>query len=227
MKTKVIKQQERRIDKNSWRTAWHEYYPGMTNFGKLTGFNLDIVSPSAGFPMHPHRDMEIITIPTEGAQAHKDSLGNSRTLASGEIQVMSAGTGILHSEMNASAENPFTSYQIWIYPNQVNLEPSYQQKQYVPSQVGTQLLVSPDGENDSLLIHQQAWLSIAHHKEGASLSYAPRGPFHGVYIQVMKGAIQINQHTLSTEDSIEIESENSFQIDFLNDSQLIIIESEI
>lgn len=227
MKTRLIKQQERRGDKNSWRTAWHEYYPGVTHFGKLTGFNLDIVSPAQGFPTHPHRDMEIITLPTEGAQQHKDSLGNSRTISSGEIQVMSAGSGIRHSEMNASADKPFTSYQIWIYPNQQNLQPSYQQKSYSPDETGTQLLVSPDGKDDSLVIHQNAWLSFANFAAGTATSYQLRGSSHGVYIQVVKGKIKINDYELLTEDSIEIESDHSFQIEFLNDSQLIIIESEL
>ena len=227
MKTRLIKKQERRIAKSSWRTAWHEYYPGMTSFGKLTGFNLDIVSPAQGFAMHPHRDMEIITLPTEGAQEHKDSLGNSRTISSGEIQVMSAGNGIRHSEMNASTDKPFTSYQIWIYPNQHNLQPSYQQKSYSPSETGTQLLVSPDGKDDSLIIHQNAWISFARFAEGSALTYQFSGSANGVYIQVIKGKIKISEHELLTEDSIEIQSDNSFQIEFLNDSQLIIIESEL
>jgi hypothetical protein len=227
MKTRLIKHQERRIDKNSWRTAWHEYYPGKTNFGQLTGFNLDIVSPAQGFQMHAHRDMEIITLPTEGAQEHKDSLGNSRTISSGEIQVMSAGSGILHSEMNAAADKPFTSYQIWIYPNQHNLQPSYQQKRYSPLDTGIQLLVSPDGESDSLIIHQSAWVSFANYEEGTAASYQLRGSSHGVYIQVIKGKIKMNEHELLAEDSIEIESDNPLEIEFLKDSQLIIIESKL
>lgn len=227
MKTKLIKQQDRTIDRNSWRTAWHEYYPGMTNFGKLTGFNLDIVSAGQGFPMHAHRDMEIITLPTDGAQEHKDSLGNSKTVAAGEIQLMSAGSGIRHSEMNVAADKPFTSYQVWIYPNQQNLPPSYQQKRYSPSERGTQLLVSPDGESDSLKIHQQAWLSFANFAAGDVASYQPKGSSHGVYIQIIKGRVKINSLELQTEDSVEIESDNSFEIEYLDDSQLIIIESEL
>ncbi len=227
MKTRLIKRKDRRIDRNSWRKAWHEYYPGMTNFGKLTGFNLDIVYPAQGFSMHPHRDMEIITILTEGAQEHKDSIGNTRTISSGEIQLMSAGSGILHSEMNASSGKSFTSYQIWIYPNQHNLQPSYQQKSYSPSEPGTQMLVAPDGENDSLMIHQRAWISFANYAAGATSSYQPRGRAHGVYIQVIKGNIKINELELQAEDSIEIELDDSFEIDYLNDSQLIIIESEL
>ncbi|SMG47058.1 hypothetical protein SAMN05661096_03346 [Marivirga sericea] len=227
MKTRLIKRQDRRIDKNSWRTAWHEYYPGMTNFGKLTGFNLDIVSPAQGFPEHAHRDMEIITLPTEGAQEHKDSLGNSKTVASGEIQVMSAGSGIRHSEMNAAADKPFTSYQIWIYPNQNNLQPSYQQRSYSPAEAGTQLLVSPDGKDDSLVIHQNAWLSFANFAAGSAESYQLRGSATGVYIQVIKGKIKISEHELLAEDSIEIESDHKIEIEFLQDSQLIIIESDL
>lgn len=227
MKTRLIKQQDRKVDKNSWRTAWHEYYPGVTNFGKLTGFNLDIVSPAQGFPRHPHRDMEIITLPTKGAQKHEDSLGNSRIISSGEIQVMSAGSGILHSEMNASADEPFTSYQIWIYPNRQNLQPSYQQMSYSPQEKGAQLLVSPNGENDSLVIHQNAWFYFANNNAGIADKHQVRGSSNGVYIQVIKGKIKIDEHQLLAEDSIEIESDKSFDIEYLEDSQLIIIESEL
>jgi redox-sensitive bicupin YhaK (pirin superfamily) len=227
MKTNIIRKQDRRIDQNSWRTAWHEYYPGLTNFGQLTGFNLDKVAPGKGFGMHPHRDMEIITIPTDGGQVHSDSLGNTKTIATGEIQVMSAGSGIQHSEINLSSEKPFTSYQIWIYPNQLNLTPSYQHKQYDPSEEGLHLLVSPDGENESLIIHQNAWLSYLLLNNSGTEIYQPKGRSNGIYIQIVEGKAWINGIELSEEDSIEITTDNPFKITSQSVCKMIIIESEL
>ena len=227
MKTKIIRKSDRRIDQNNWRTAWHEYYPGMTRFGQLTGFNLDIVAPGQGFGMHPHRDMEIITIPTDGAQVHTDSLGNEKTITVGEIQVMSAGQGIQHSEMNASSLEPFISYQIWIYPNKNGLTPSYQQKSYRPSDKGLQLLVSPNGENKSLKIHQNAWLSYLHLENESNHNYQPKGNGHGTYIQMVSGTAEINTDLLFEEDSIEISSDHQFEIAAKSDCRMILIETEL
>ncbi|RIW13397.1 pirin family protein [Algoriphagus lacus] len=226
MKTNLIRRQDRQISTKDWRIAWHEYFPGRTRFGQLTGFNFDVVSPGQGFPMHSHRDMEIITIPTEGEQFHKDSLGNSQIIGLGMIQLMSAGSGIYHSEMNASDLFPFKSYQIWIYPNEKNLSPSYQQKQYDPLRTGIQLLVSPNAEADSLRIHQSAWLYYANFSQNSPVTFTPRTDTQSVYIQVIKGNISVNGiEKIQTEDSIEIEPDQPFQIYFAEDSQLILIES--
>jgi redox-sensitive bicupin YhaK (pirin superfamily) len=227
MKTRIIRKSDRRIDQNSWRTAWHEYYPGMTNFGQLTGFNLDVVAPGQGFGIHPHRDMEIITIPTDGAQVHKDSLGNEKTISTGEIQVMSAGSGIQHSEMNASSDKPFTSYQIWIYPNKDGLSPSYQQKLYNPSEKGMQLLVSPNGEKESLTIHQNAWLSYLYLENESNQTYQPKAKGHGIYIQMASGKAKINGELLFEEDSIEISSDRQFEISAKSNCNMILIETEL
>lgn len=227
MKTKIIRKSDRRIDQNSWRTAWHEYYPGVTRFGQLTGFNLDIVAPGQGFGMHPHRDMEIITIPTEGAQVHTDSLGNEKTIAVGEIQVMSAGNGIQHSEMNASSLEPFTSYQIWIYPNKDGIIPSYQQKAYNPVEKGLQLLVSPNGEKESLTIHQNAWLSYLNLENESHQTYLPKAKDHGIYIQIVNGKAEINGEQLFEEDSIEISTDHQFEIEAKSNCRMILIETKL
>ena len=220
----VILKSERRIDKNNWKTAWHEYYPGMTSHGHLTGFNLDTMAGNTGFPMHGHRDMEIVTIPTGGKQTHEDSMGNRTELESGDVQVMSAGSGIEHSEMNRESE-PFKSYQIWVYPNKKGLTPSYTQRTFEPTFDEWQLLVSPNGSDNSLRINQNAWFFKLVSKSGIQNTYQNRLPNSAVYVQCISGSCTIDGLTLKEEDSIEVIANSQIIVSLNSESQLLLIET--
>jgi len=182
-----------------WLDSWHTFSfgdyvdPHFHNFGHLRVINDDIVAPAGGFATHGHKDMEIITIVLEGKLAHKDSLGNGSTITPGEVQRMSAGTGILHSEFNPSQADPVHLLQIWITPNQKNVTPSYEQTTFDLNQARNQwqLLASESGDQGSVTIHQDAQLFQAFIPSGDTLTYdLPVG--RQAWLHVIEGPVQLN-----------------------------------
>jgi redox-sensitive bicupin YhaK (pirin superfamily) len=154
----------------------HHHDPERMGFGPLRVVNDDRVAPSGGFPSHPHRDMEIVTIVLEGELEHKDSMGNGRTIQAGEIQYMSAGTGVIHSEFNPSADRSVHLMQIWIEPSEIGLKPRYADQRLASAELNTwNLLLSSDGRAGSMAIRQDAELRSATLAAGASIDYAPKG----------------------------------------------------
>jgi len=202
------------------------------NFGALRVLNDDLIAPSMGFGTHPHDNMEIITIPLSGVLKHKDSMGNSwEEVKAGEVQVMSAGTGIYHSEINGSASESLSLFQIWIVPNQKNVTPRYDQRFFEPSQDGElQILVTSmdDASTDSSLkIHQDAQISRINLSANSFFTYSLKSPNHGVYVMQVFGASKIESTELNARDAVGISEVDSFKLDVSEDSQLLFIEVPI
>ena len=229
MKTKINKAASRGKADYGWLKAnyffsFANYFnPSRMGFGALRVINDDHVAAGAGFPEHPHNNMEIITIPLEGSIAHKDSTGGNGLITTGEVQVMSAGKGIFHSEFNGSKTSDLKLFQIWIEPNQKNVEPRYDQKKFDFTDGKFTLLVSSDGREGSLLIHQNAFLSRGSFEAGKT-GYQPYDKTNLVYIVNITGEFKINGETLQQRDSAEIEGADKIEIEVVKRSDILIIE---
>ena len=195
-------------------------------FGKLRVLNDDVVQPGQGFGTHPHKNMEIVSIPLKGALAHKDSVGNTQTIRAGEVQVMSAGTGITHSEFNASDREIVSFLQIWVQTRQDDIEPRYDQKEFSSDDRMNrfQPLVSPDGLGGSLVISQDAWFSRATIGQGELLEHEMHVPGNGVYLLVLEGEVKIAGETLKKRDAIGLENSQTTTVEALEDTDILCIE---
>jgi redox-sensitive bicupin YhaK (pirin superfamily) len=194
--------------------SFDQYYdPKHTHFRSLRVINEDWVAPGAGFPMHPHRDMEIITYILEGALQHKDSMGNGSVIQPGEVQRMTAGTGVLHSEFNKSENDRVHLLQIWIVPNQLHLKPGYEQKKFSrQAREGSwQLLAGPGGRNGALTIHQDAELRAIRLAGGAESTYQLR-PGRHAWLQVADGRLELDGIEVHAGDGATISDQASFAL---------------
>lgn len=218
---------------HGWLKSYHsfsfaDYYnKDKMHFGKLRVLNDDEVAPSKGFGLHAHKDMEIITIPLKGALKHSDNIGNERIISAGEVQVMSAGKGIMHSEFNASDTEPVNFFQLWIFPDQFGLNPQYRQKQFNVQDCYEkwQLLVSPQGIDGSLQIYQQSYISMIDSGRLNNFSYTSHSASNGIYLMVVEGEVSIDGKELKRRDAAGIMAfESQFGIEFLQPSQLLVIE---
>lgn len=199
--------------------------PQHMGFRKLRVINDDRVAPGAGFGAHPHRDMEIISYVVEGALEHQDSMGNGSTIEAGEVQRMSAGTGVRHSEYNASDTDPVRFLQIWIPPRRAGLEPSHEQRKFRRDdrQGELKLLVSPDGRDDSLTIHQDASIWGAVLSAGDAVEYA-LGDGRHAWVQVVTGTITLGENTMSEGDGAAISDEARLQLSASQDAELLLFD---
>ena len=195
-------------------------------FGTLRVLNDDIVEPGAGFGTHSHDNMEIISVPLAGALRHQDSMGNTHVIRKGEVQIMSAGTGISHSEYNASESEPVNFLQIWVLPKQMNIEPRYGQKEFMADERinAFQAVVSPDADDGEVWINQDAWFSLADFTAGRSETYKLKAHDNGIYIFVLEGEIEIAGERLGRRDGMGIVEADAIEFQTLADSQLLIIE---
>jgi redox-sensitive bicupin YhaK (pirin superfamily) len=187
--------------------------PEHMGFSVLRVINEDRVAPGEGFPSHPHRDMEILTYVLEGALEHRDSLGNGSIIRVGEVQRMSAGTGVVHSEYNASRTEPVHFLQIWVVPSERGIAPGYEQKR-VPDpdpRHGMRLVVSPDGRNGSLRIHQNAFLHVSALDSGSEVAYELAAGRHA-WVQVARGTVEVNGQRLQMGDGAAIEAERRLRL---------------
>lgn len=203
------------------------YNPDRMNFGALRVLNDDIIQAGMGFGTHPHDNMEIITIVLEGELEHRDSMGNGSVIKAGEIQVMSAGTGIHHSEYNPSEENDTKLLQIWIFPNEKNVIPSYGQAKFSEDDLKGNLLnvVSPFGNGNKLEINQNSWLSLGLINSGNDLKYQLKSKNNGVYVFVINGNIEVETEILNERDAVCIENiESEINLKTKSDSKILIIE---
>ena len=207
----------------------HYYNPENINFGALRVLNDDIIQGGMGFGTHPHDNMEIITIPLKGSLKHRDSMSNEWIpLYKGEVQVMSAGTGIQHSEMNNDPNNPINLFQIWIMPNKNDVTPRYDQQKFKATDRKNklQVLVSSIDEpvEGSLEIHQDAKISRIDLDENSSFSYFLKSENHGVYVMVIEGKITIENEALTKKDAIGIFHTKEFNLNSNKNAQLLFIE---
>lgn len=212
MKLTLRKSNERGHANHGWLDSYHtfsfaDYYdPQHMGFRSLRVINQDVIAPGAGFPTHPHRDMEIFSYILYGALAHKDSMGNGRTLLPGQIQLMSAGSGVTHSEFNPSRSEGASLLQIWIRPREHGLKPSYTEWHPDPAKENDAkvLVISPDGRDGSATIHQDADIYRVRLNAGGSTTHEVRSG-HGVWFQLIKGSTTVNGVTLNPGDAVSSE----------------------
>ena len=232
MKKIIQKEDERGIAEHGWlhskfSFSFAEYYnPMKMGFGLLRVLNDDIIEPGEGFGKHPHNNMEIITIMLQGELEHKDNSGSGSVIRPGEIQVMSAGTGILHSEFNHSQLDRVNLLQLWIIPKERNIAPRYDQKLFPLDEIKNSLLkvVSGTKSNDTLYIHQNAAISLGKLDKGNKLVYNFSYKGNGVYLFVIKGNVSIDDTELNERDSAGIYEVDNFEISALADSEFVFIE---
>ncbi len=203
--------------------SWFE--PSRVQFGALRVLNDDWVAPGTGFSKHPHSDMEIITIPLEGKLRHQDSLGSVGEIASGEVQVMSAGTGIEHSEVNPDRQSPLRLFQIWILPNRRGHAARYDQRAFEIPQTGQWIeYVGPMGETQALEIHQDAHIRRLRLEANQSIAYELKSPNHGVYLLSVEGDVRIGAQELKSRDALGAWHTESIEIHALSELDLLAIE---
>lgn len=224
----IRKANDRGHANHGWLDSWHsfsfaDYYdPDFMGFSALRVINDDRIAAGEGFPTHPHKDMEILTYVMEGAVAHQDSMGNKEQVNAGEFQIMSAGTGIRHSEFNAHQDRDLHLYQIWIIPDQKNLTPRYEQKAFDVPQ-GRQLVLSPDARDGSLKVFQDMTLTrwaLLKDEQSVYQMQADRR----VWIQVVKGNVSINGQHVSTADGVAIWDEAAISIHANDKAEILLFD---
>lgn len=214
-----------------WLNSYHsfsfgQYYnPERMHFGALRVLNDDAIAGGTGFGKHPHDNMEIISIPTKGALKHQDSTGTKAVIKENDVQIMSAGTGIQHSEYNDLADENTEFFQIWIVPQKRNISPRYDQKTFTADQKANQILtvVAPDNEQ-AVWINQQAWISLAAADAGTTLNYHIKRPENGVYVLVIEGSITIEGQQLNKRDALGIWDAQAFNMVADSSAQIMLID---
>ncbi len=217
---------------HGWLQTYHSFsFAGYYNsdkmhFGTLRVLNDDTVAGDKGFGWHPHDNMEIISIPLEGRLEHGDGMENAGVIQKGDVQVMSAGTGIVHQELNASKEEPVKFLQIWVFPRQLDLKPRYDQKSIAENAVKNdfQLIVSPEYGGADLWINQDAWFSLADFDKGFTKEYTVRKPENGVYVFVIEGEVSIGHQKLKKRDALGIWNTNSFELEANEDAYVLLMD---
>ncbi len=232
MKSVLHKANTRGHANHGWLDAHHtfsfaNYYDrNRIQFGALRVLNDDIVAGGRGFGEHPHDNMEIITIPLRGALQHKDNTGGQGIIKAGEVQVMSAGTGVLHSEVNASAKEEVNLLQIWVFPNVRNVKPRYDQKSFQVEGRNNQWqnIVSPFQNTEALWIHQEAWFSLGNFLKGKRTEYKLNKSGHGVYIFIIEGDVTVNDQKLNKRDGLGVWDVDKLNFTAESDAQILLME---
>lgn len=228
---KILKSEKRGHANHGWLDTRHsfsfaDYYnPEYMGFHQLRVINEDRIQPKKGFPSHSHKDMEIISFPISGSLKHKDNTGNGSIITTGEIQRMSAGTGITHSEYNASESELVHFYQIWILPKQKNIEPGYEQKSYIDQIIPGELclVASPDGRDDSLVIHQDVNLYTGKMDSGQKLYY-DIAQHHNIWIQMISGSATLNGYSVNESDGVGISDERKLSISSVSSAVFLLFD---
>ena len=231
MKTTIYPSESRGFADHGWLKTHHsfsfaDYYdPSRMRFGVLRVLNDDHIEGGKGFGLHPHDNMEIITGMLDGQIRHKDNMNNEMVLTKNEVQVMSAGSGIMHSEFNNDPEIPLSLLQIWIYPSDRNIQPEYHQKEFEPAERINkwQKLVSPKG-NEGLTINQNAYLNRGELEKDKEISYSLHSWEMGSYIFVIEGKVKIKDNTIGKRDAIGITETDEINIKAIENSDILLIE---
>jgi hypothetical protein len=204
------------------------YNPERVQFGMLRVLNDDTIDGGTGFGTHPHDNMEIITIPLEGGLKHRDSMGNEGVIRFGEIQVMSAGTGVQHSEMNASQNEQAKTLQLWVFPDKEDVKPRYDQKSFdIENQINTFVnIVSPKDKNDgnALWVHQQTFFNLGIFEKNTSITYTINIPENGVYLFLIEGEIEVDNQILKPRDAMGIIDFKQFEIKINLKAKILLVE---
>jgi hypothetical protein len=217
---------------HGWLNSFHtfsfaDYYnPERVHFGALRVLNDDTVEAGMGFGTHPHDNMEIISIPLEGDLEHRDSMNNTSVIKYGDVQAMSAGTGVFHSEFNRNKDKLVKFLQIWIFPDKKGIKPEYSQKSFNPDERRNrfQQIVSPDVNDNCVRIHQNAWFQLGNFEKGAAASYKLKGEGTGVYAFIIDGEAAINGEKLHKRDGMGISGADKLEIISESDSEILLME---
>lgn len=232
MQTILHKANSRGHANHGWLNSYHSFSfanyfdPKRMNFGALRVLNDDTVSAGRGFGKHPHSNMEIISIPLEGDLKHMDNMGNSTVIKEGDIQVMSAGTGVEHSEFNNNMDSLVKFLQIWVIPNKENVAPRYDQISLTDLRVKNKLyqVLSPNPEDQGVWIHQNAWFHMGDFEQGTSETYRLKKQGNGAYVFVLEGEVDINGTVLDSRDGLGIWDAESFTINSSTNVRFLIME---
>ncbi|MBB1287017.1 pirin family protein [Flavisolibacter sp. BT320] len=233
MKSVLYKAATRGHANYGWLDTWHTFSfgnyhdPNRLHFGALRVLNDDTVAPGAGFGKHRHENMEIITIPLKGELEHEDSMGNRGVISPGDVQVMSAGTGIEHSEKNVADDFPVSFLQIWIFPEQNDLAPRYEQRSFTKEEKQNRFLtvVSPmDAADNGVRINQQAWLSLGHLDAGTTHVYNLKKGDNGVYAFLIIGDVTVNDIVLNQRDGLGLSETNHLSIMANTNAEILLLE---
>lgn len=222
------KAEERGHANHGWLESWHTFSfasyhdANFMGFSALRVINEDVVAGGQGFGTHPHKDMEILTYVLSGTVEHQDSMGNKEQIPAGEFQIMSAGTGVRHSEYNASSSKPLHLYQIWIIPERTGIEPRYAQRRF-PDVKGRQFVLTPDARDGSLKVFQDMtlsrWVLSAGEKDEVAIETGRR-----VWVQVVKGEIRVNGETARTSDAFAVWDEASVTLEASSDAEVLLFD---
>jgi quercetin 2,3-dioxygenase len=233
MKTIFFSNTDRGHANHGWLNSYHTFSfggyhnPSKMNFGALRVLNDDTVNGGMGFGKHPHDNMEIVSIPLEGGLEHQDSMGNKTLIKKGEVQIMSAGTGVFHSEKNESGKAPVKFLQIWVFPDKKNIEPRYDQKIFdlAARKNKFQTVVSPLGTSDEgVKINQNAWFSLVDLENKNTLTYNLKDTNNGVYVFVLEGELEIDGQKLSKRDGLGITETELVTIKSSQDAEVLLME---
>ncbi|MBI5857467.1 MAG: pirin family protein [Sphingobacteriales bacterium] len=232
MKTILHKADTRGHADHGWLNAWHSfsfagyYDPSRVHFGALRVLNDDTIAAGMGFGTHPHDNMEIITIPLSGQLEHRDSMGNTGIISKGEVQVMSAGTGIQHSEKNKNSKELLKLLQIWVFPDTKNVKPRYDQKAFDLNAAKNNLvnIISPMSIAEGLNIYQDAWFHLGQLDKGTAISYELKNKEHGVYVFLIEGEVTINREKLNKRDGLGVTETDKLEITAEDDAEILLME---
>ena len=232
MKTVFHPSDSRGYANHGWLEARHSfsfaswYQPDRLHFGALRVLNDDIIQGGMGFGTHPHDNMEIVTIPLKGDLEHKDSMGNSAVIREGDIQVMSAGTGVQHSEYNNSPDKEINLFQLWLFPNKRNVKPRYDQLPIRSLHQKNEFfqILSPSANDQGVWIHQDAWMHILDADQGQYFDYVLQSPENGVYLIVIEGEGEVDNQTLFRLDAIGIWETDKLTIKTKTDAELLLVQ---
>jgi redox-sensitive bicupin YhaK (pirin superfamily) len=214
---------------HGWLSSHHTfsfanyYNPERMQFGALRVFNDDKVAGGRGFDAHPHDNMEIISIPLEGDLEHKDNLGNTEIIRQGDVQVMSTGTGVFHSEYNANKDRSVSFLQIWLFPNQLNVTPRYDQITLTNKKNELQQIISPNADDAGTWVYQDAWFNMGQFDKGYNISYPVKKQGNGVYVFVLSGSFTIDGQQVNTRDAIGITDAANIRITAEDENASLLI----
>lgn len=213
------------LDTNHTFSFAHYYNPERVHFGALRVLNDDFVEGGMGFGTHPHDNMEIISIPLQGDLEHKDSMGNVTVIRQNDVQIMSAGTGVQHSEYNKNKDKKVNFLQIWVFPKERNIKPHYDQKTFNPeARINTfQEIVSPDGK-EGVRINQDAWFHLIRLQKGKDINYEFKMKGNGLYVFVIDGDVVVSGEALGRRDGIAIQDATQVAISASSDAELLLME---
>ena len=232
MKTLLFKAKDRGSADYGWLKpnyyfSFSQYHnPEKVHFGLLRVLNDDFIAGGGNFPTHPHDNMEIVTIPFTGALKHKDSTGGQGVINAGDVQIMSAGSGIQHSEANASATDPATLFQIWVFPKERNITPRYDQRTFDIADRNNkwQIVVSPKEDDKALWINQDARFSLTNLEAGKEISYNNAFKGNGVFLVAINGSVKVGDVELNKRDAVGISDTESFTVTASENAELLAIE---